>query len=267
MGFYGCSFSFNGTSCKDYDLIMYNTDDASQNSGNFASTTTAIEENITAKWKPLFFGMKFENKLEFNIVFGINLDRLDAENYLSRGELAEIASWLTGYDGYRWLSIDQEDMSNIRFKCFISNLEILDNGLMPYGFNATVTCDGPFAYKYPTVYTYEVDGSTTMAFDNKSDFNGYYYPNITFELTGGNTISIKNETDAGYMFELTDIPSAVTEIQVDNENGVISNNADLNLYSGFNFNFFRLKRGVNKLTVTGNGKLNILCEFPSNVGG
>ena len=55
--------------------------------------------------------------------------------------------------------------------------------------------------------------------------------------------------------------------EVDNENGVITNNMDLNLYPYFNFEFFKLVCGDNLLEVVGNCMLEIQCEFPVNVGG
>ena len=40
-----------------------------------------------------------------------------------------------------------------------------------------------------------------------------------------------------------------------------------NLYPYWNKKTFRLQRGDNNLTITGNGTVSILTEFPVNVGG
>lgn len=267
MAFYGSSFIFNGVPCDDFELMLYDMDNAAQGGGQFASTISVIEESIATKWKPIFYGAKFEKKLEFDIVFGVNQERIDERRFLDRDELNAISSWMTGIDGYRWLSIVQEDMLYVRYKCFVSNLDIVEYGMVPWALKATITCDGAYAYMSPHEYSFSVNGTATISFLNESSYNGYYYPIIEIDRSGGSSFSIENQTDDGRTFELSGIPSAATSIRVDNDNGVITNNADLNLYSGFNFNFFRLKRGYNTLKITGNGTLKIICEFPINAGG
>ena len=267
MAFFGSSFIFNGVPCDDFDLMLYDIEGASQGSGSFASVATIVEENLATKWKPVFYGTKFEGKLSFDLVFGVNQERADEGRYLDRYELDAISSWLTGIDGYRWLSIIQEDMMHIRYKCYVSSLDIVDYGMVPWALKATITCDGPYAYLSPHGFSFDVDGTATVSLLNESSHNGYYYPVVDIALSGGSAFSIENQTDGGRKFEFSNIPASVESIHVDNDNGIITNSADLNLYSCFNFNFFRLKRGYNTLKLTGNGTLKIYCEFPVNVGG
>lgn len=266
MAFYGSSFVFDGVPCDDFELMMYDMDSASQSSGSFASTVTVVEETLASKWKPIFYGTKFGGKLEFDIVFGVNQRRIDEDRYLDRGEIDVIASWLTGVDGYRYLSIVQEDMLYVRYRCYISALEIVEYGAVPWALKATVTCDSPYAYLYPHEYSYDVNGSALISILNESSLNGYYYPVVEFTRSSGDKLIIENQTDGGRKFVLEKIPATVTAIRVDNDRRVITNNADLNLYEGCNFKFLRLKRGYNTLKVTGNGGLKIICEFPVNAG-
>ena len=92
-------------------------------------------------------------------------------------------------------------------------------------------------------------------------------PILEIKMNGGGSISITNETDKGRTFRLTNVPAAASDILVNNDTCVITNNADLNLYPYFNFKFFRLVRGYNTLSITGNCTLTIRCEFPINAGG
>lgn len=266
MAFYGSSFIFDSVPCDNFELMMYDIDGASQTGGSFASTVTPVEETLPSRWKPIFYGMKFEGRLEFSIVFGANQRRIDEGRYLDRGEMDVIASWLTGVDGYRYLSIVQEDMLYVRYKCYISSLEIVEYGMVPWALKATVTCDSPYAYLYPHEYSYDIDGSALISILNESSLNGYYYPVIEFTRSSGNTLTIENQTDGGRTFTLERIPAAATVIRVDNDRRIITNNADLNLYGKCNFKFLGLKRGYNTLNVTGNGTLKIICEFPVNAG-
>lgn len=267
MAFWGTSFIYNDVPCEDFDLMIYDIGNEAQGSGAFASTVTIVESQMPTHWRSRVYGTRFEQKLEFEMVFGVNQHRLDNNMPLDRYELSAIASWLTGHDGYRWLSIVQEDMAYVRYKCIVSELQVVEYGMIPWALKATIVCDSPYAYMTPHEFSYSISGTTTIHFLNESSHNGYYMPKIEFQPSAAGNLSIVNQTDNGREFKITNIPASVTTLSVDNENGVITNSANLNLYSNFNYKFFRLKRGYNTLQITGNGMLKIICEFPVNAGG
>lgn len=267
MAFWGSAFIFNEIPCEDFHLMVYDVGGEEQGEGRFASTVSVIEEAIGTRWKPYFYGVKFEKKLEFQMVFGVNQKRLDAGKYLDRYEIEGIASWLTGHDRYLWLEIEQDDMEYARYRCMISELSIIAYGNIPWALKATVTCDSPYAYMYPQEFVYEIEGNQRIEFYNESGHNGYYMPTVVIEPASGGNFAITNETDGGRVFQFSNIPTSVSRISVDNDHCVITNDKDLSLYPYFNFKFLRLKRGYNILNVTGNGRLIIQCEFPVNAGG
>lgn len=265
MAFWGCSFTFNGIPCEDYELMMYNIGTHTHSAGTFASTVTIVEEQMPSKWKPSFYGVKFENKLSFKIVFGVNEERVEKRKYLTRLELDEIASWLTGHNKYMWLEINQEDMDHARFKCMITSLDIIEYGDIPWALTATVTCDSPYAYQFPKEYVFTINGDRTIPFYNESSHNGYYYPDLEMHINGSDFM-IENETDDGRIFKFEGVPTSDGAIYIDNDHEVITREDGANMYPYFNFNFFRLKKGMNTLHIHGNGVLKIVCEFPVNPG-
>lgn len=267
MAFWGNSFVFNGIPCEDYDLMIYDFGSNSQSAGNFASGVSIIEEALPSRYKPYFYGIKFEKKLEFNMVFGVNQRRIDSGAFLDRYELEMIAMWLTGHDKYLWLEIQQDDLRYVRYNCIVSNLEIIEEGNVPWALKATVVCDSPYAYLYPQEFQYDVAGTATVEFFNESGHNGYYKPIIEFELSDGNGFSITNLSDNNRTLSFSGTPSSISKIRVDNDRCIITNDQNLNAYPYFNFKFLRLLQGENKLVVKGNGILKIICEFPVNVGG
>lgn len=267
MAFFGHSFLFNDTPCEAFDLMMYDIDGEEQGDTVFASVVSIQEEAVGSRYKPYFYGAKFEEKLEFDMVFGVNQSRINNEQYLDRYELDAVATWLTGRNGYDWLVIEQEDMTYARFRCMITELSVISYGQIPWALRARVVCDGPFAYMYPHCYKYDVDGELEFSFYNESSYNGYYYPLIQIDLAAGGDFELINETDGHRVFQFRNIPESVTHVSVDNDHYVITNDQDLNLYPNFNYNFFRLKRGYNKLHAKGPGVLSIICEFPVNPGG
>lgn len=249
-----------------YDLEVY--DVGNQDEDITIAGVSAIEdETIGTKWKPYFYGTTPGEKLEFDITFGVNERRIDEEKYLDNWEIAEITTWLCGHKEYKWLYIERYDTMLIGYRCMITELRVTQYGAVPYALTAHVTCDSPYAYLEAKEITTSVSGSKTIEIYNESSLNDWYYPVITFARTGGTAFSAKNAQDGNKGPALTGIPGSVSQIVIDNEHCVIDNNQSVNLYSGFNFEFLRLARGYNQITITGTGTVKIRCEFPINVGG
>lgn len=269
MAFYGNYFSFDGQPCTEYGLMVYDLDGNSQSDNSFTSSGTVVEDRVSHRYKPLYYGIINDKPLEFNLIFGANPKRIEEYKYFDRWDLESIASWLTGKDGYKWLEIEQPDMEAVRYKCIISDLKPITMGRLPYAFSCKVICDSPFAYTYPETTTYSVPSSLSTTYFNRSSYNGYYRPKLEITLNGVSAFKIKNITDNNREFTFTGLPTAsALTIYVDNENGVITNSLNLStLYNSFNFNFFRLKRGENSLLFTGTSTVKIISEFPVNIGG
>ena len=266
MSYFGRAFVFDDIPCETYDLMMY--DVASQDDDIVIGGAAGIEdETIGGKWKPYFYGTTPGEKLEFDIVFGVNERRIDSEKFLDRWELAEVTTWLTGHPDYKWLFIDQPDANLYGYRCMITDLKVTRYGSVPWALTAHVTCDSPYAYLETKHVSYTINGTRTIEIYNESSLNTWYSPKIAFTRTSGTALSIRNAQDNNHGPAITGIPGSVTEISIDNEHCVIDNNQGVNLYAGFNFQFLRLARGYNTLTITGNGTVTITCEYPINVGG
>ena len=266
MNFYGKTFYFNNIPCDAFDLMLYDIDGGGESEGEYASPVSIEEEAVGSRWKPYFYGVKYEERLTFDITFGVNTSRIDENRLLDRYETTAIADWLTGHDHYINLDIEQEDMKFVRYKAIITKLEMVTFGQIPYALKATVECDSPFAYMYPEENTFTITTSGTASIYNRSSLNGYYMPVITLSQSGG-TFSIVNTSDANREFKFTSLPGGTGLITVQNDNCLIKCANGLNLYPYFNNQFFRLVKGNNALTITGTGTLKIICEFPINIGG
>lgn len=267
MSFCESLFSFDGISCTEFDLSIYELSDHQINDGFFAGTADILEEHIASKYTPLFYGVKYSKKLEFQIIFGLNEDRLNKGKSLTMQEADAIAAWLIGHDEYKYLVINHDELADIRFKCMVTSLEEITYGKSLWAMRATITCDGPYAYRSPSPISFHIKNSGKVAVNNLSSHNGYYRPVIQFKPTAGGDLVIQNITDNGRVFEIKNIPASVVDLQIDNETLVITNSAGLNLYKGFNKRAFRLKRGNNELQISGSGELIFHCEFPINVCG
>lgn len=266
MSYYGRAFVFDDIPCEQFDLMLYDIGDQDSDI-ELGGSMKIEEETVGDNWRPYFYGTRPGDKLEFDMVFGVNERRLDDGKYLDRWELAEVSTWLTGHNGYKWLFIDQPDANLYGYRCMISQPKVTRYGSVPWALEVHVECDSPYAYLETKNISYTINGSKTIEIYNESSLNTPYYPKLTFQRTSGTAFSVRNAQDNNRGPELTGIPGSVTNISIDNEHCVIDNNQSINLYSGFNFQFLRLVRGYNNLTITGTGTLTITCEYPVNVGG
>lgn len=260
--FNACQFTFAGTPSEDYGLTLYDFGKETQDAVSFGNVASIIETRTTHRIQPIHYGVNYHEKpLEFDIVFG-------SMEPLERTDIEEIMLWLTGYQDYQWLSIDQEDLEHVEFRCLITEVEPLMSGWEPYAFKATVTCDCPYAYGAAFEQSISVSGQTSYTFNNGSSVRDYLRPVLTYSKASGvTTISIKNTTDNNREFVMSDLPSAATTITIDCNSGVITHNAgSVDIYSGFNGNMFRLLPGDNALVINGNGTLTISGRTLHNVG-
>lgn len=268
MAFWGDYFIFDGIPCTEYGLRLYEVNGVSSGNGSFPSPAEISEDRISGRYKPLFYGIMQNEPLTFKMVFGADKSFVKTNGFFDAWDREAISAWLSPVDGYKWLEIEQADMEQVRYRCLIEDLQMVEIGNLPIAFSCTVRCDSPFAYQYPVTYSYNCSGSTNIILRNLGSYRGGYQPKIKITLNGSNTIRIINHSDNDRVFALSDLPQDYfLEIEVDNENGVITNNMDLNLYPYFNFEFFKLVCGDNLLEVVGNCMLEIQCEFPVNVGG
>ncbi len=267
MAFWGSEFIFDDMTCTEFGLMVYHFGSEGQEDVSFQNGSM-LEDRISSRYDALSYGLVQNQALEYTLVFGANIESLDAGAFIDRYEVEAIAAWLTGHNTRKWLTIVQDDMDSFRYKCMISELKLITYGDLPWAFSCKVSCDSPFAYTSPQEDEYVVKGSRQIRFFNRSSYNGFYRPKMEITLNSGDGFSITNLSDNNRIFQFDGLPSGdPLIICVDNKNQVITNNMDLNLYPNFNMKFFRLIRGDNLLDVEGDITIKFICEFPVNIGG
>lgn len=277
MAFTAYEFTFNGRSCREFGLIMCDFNRSDREGGTHTAGWKAQVETVFRQHRSLLRGVEDEDKLSFQLSFGLCPDRMDRRQFLDRFEIEAIFSWLTGRREWGWLTIAQDDLAHVRYRCMITDLKEVASGWATYGFTCTVQCDSHYAYMLPKEYQYHCDGTLNIDFFNRSSMNDPYSPSLVIAPLGSGGVSIVNQTLGGdgpafgnlaYVNEekLSPLPSlAKLKIQL-NENGVLTSSDGLNLYPYYNFERLGLARGENRLVVTGQCDLTIRCEFPVDVG-
>ena len=268
MSFTGTSITFNGVCSEEFGLWLYSKiDNASQKTTHFSSPMEIQEDRPLRKYRSYCYGGGYTDSLEFTLVLGCNEKRASVRSFFDAFDRERIAGWLTGFQDYRCLTIQQDDLQHVRYKCRVTKLDAIEVGGHCVGFEVDVQCDSPFAYMRPQTTEITVARSKTLVFANRSSMNGPYLPKLEISLTDGNGISIVNASDGHREFKLSDLPTSVGTMTVDNDRMILVDSNGTNLYPCWNKKTFRLQRGDNSLTITGTGTVKIETEFPVNVGG
>ena len=264
MSFYGTSFIFDGIPSDMYGLVLANFDGSKQAASNYGGKLTIQENRMSGRATGLHYGTIANEALSFPITLVACQDNRRLDRY----EQAAVAGWLTGHSEYKTLAICQPDMEGIYYKCLITELNACEIGMRQVGFTATVTCDGPYAYRNMADEKISCSGTKNYLYRNMSNVNDLYKPVITIDCSG-TQFSIENKTN-GVLFELSEMEDKDRIITVDCMNQVMESSDGENLYQYWNGGIIKefpsFNRGDNQIVLSGNGNVTIRNEFPWNVG-
>lgn len=262
MSFTARSFLFDGVPCERYGLMLYDLDGHAQDGGDLGTSLRILENRAARNYYGYHQGTVMNDPLEFKLVFGIDGGR----ERLSRFELAAVAGWLTGHRQYKWLQICQGDMELFRYKCLITELKSIPVGGLPVAFEATVRCDSPYAYHVP--YTDVIEcrgGDTAYLYRCKTTLNGWYYPDMKLESSGG-VMTVANAQDPGRRLTVSGPGSAPWTVTIDGRRMTAAAPDGAAVTDWTNFQFLRALQGDNPLTLTGNGAITIYSQPPVSIG-
>lgn len=257
MAFNARKFIYDGESCETYGLMIYDLD---SNSGvkteDVGAKIEMIEDRTARNIEPITYGIKQEDPYTFELTFG-SLEPIE------RSYFTEIIHWLSGRSQYRYLEIIEDDMAEIRYKCYMTNIQHKTIAGIPYAFTAEVICNCPYAYSYPFVYAYTISGSQDISILNDSATEDPIYPMITLIPSNvTQTVSIINKSDNNREFQFTGLNNYDNEtIYIDNKTKVITSDNSVNMYEYFNMTYFRLIRGLNEISIYGDGYVKIEFEL------
>lgn len=250
MSFYGSSFIWDGKPSELFGLYIANIDANAINKSMGSSSMEIKETKIFRKATPYFYGSTPAPKLEFEF-------SAFAEQEIDATAFESIQKWLFSSRTYKRLQIDQPDLQNVYFNCILNDPEINRVGNLIHGFSCKVTCDSPYAYRFPQITTYaytsEVVDSTETYYNMSDDDGTYLYPNqivITMNNADGD-ISITNLDDGNRVMSFTNLqPNEI--LTVSSLYQTIESSTGLKRMGNFNKKFLRLVPNRNRLRIQGN---------------
>lgn len=263
--FHCYEFTFAGESSSAYGLTVSDIGSTRNEDTSFANRANIVETRLPNRVSPLHYGVRYhDDPLEFNLVFS-------SRKELDRTDVQTIAYWLTGYQDYQWLTVTQDDMEGVSFRCLIRELAPVTDGWSIWGFEAKVICDCPYAYG--PQQTVSGEAGSTITINNTSTCRVNIKPDVVI-TTSGTDFAIQNSALSLDM-AFSGMPAGSKTITVKNEDGIITSASNLNPYRYFKHgsgetehfsDFLELTPGKNTLSVTGNGSCTITWRPLLNVG-
>lgn len=254
-------FTFAGIPSALYGMVVSDVGSKKHSDNSFGNKANIVEKRLPNRITPLHYGVKYHEKpLTFPVIFG-------SERRMDRYEIQEVANWLTGYQDYQWLTIDQPDMEHIQFRALVESLTPVSVSWFPVAFEANIVCDCPYGYSYPFQKDIVFNGETKVRFYNDSTIRDRLKPDLRVQLAQGcRDFSVENKTTGAKMcFE--GLPAGGVTILADNENEILQDeNGAFDPYEYFNFGFFNLSSGDNELVFHGAGTATISGRYLYNVG-
>ena len=254
-------FTFAGVPSSTFGMFVCDIGSKRHGDNAFGNRANIVEQRLAHRIRPLHYGVRYHDEpLSFTLIFGGKQD-------MDRFQMQAVAKWLTGYQDYQWLSIDQPDLEHVQFRCLIQSLTPISVGWLPVAFEARVVCDCPYGYSYPFRKSYTISGTESFTFYNDSTCRALLKPTLKIELVSRCTsFSLANQR-TGQTMAFSELPNGGVSITVDNENELITEeNYGADIYNHFNYVFFGLEPGDNEIEVVGNGILTISGRFLYNTG-
>ncbi len=198
-------FYFNGQSLLD--LVDYmvvglegDTDDI------MLGLTRAVErgERNPYRDEPNHFGTTLNDYLTFDLPIMKNVCKFSAHEDLefSREDVASLTSWLMGTKMPTWLSSDNSNMEDIRYRGVFTNVTPYVVQGKIYGLTFTFECSTNHAFSNEKTETISTIKLGNAIIDNNSDrINDYVYPTIEIYPEVTSDIFIANLTDATILLE------------------------------------------------------------------
>ena len=275
MASYGKSFTYNGRSSADFDLVI----------GGFQSIDTSLnlERTITKSTMNRFrhrtntYGINYNDVLTFNIQIIKDpckyTDQTDMR--FTREQIREIAAWLTSPITPRIFHMfDYPDLEDGEYDYYgiFTNISAQDNEI--YCLNCLFECNTPYALS--AEQNIIIDDGEGVVSNPSDEYEDYVYPVIvitpTADVDEPYDIRLINESDGNRSITLKNMKPQDTvtmdcqKMTVKNQSGSLMSLDDLNIDVVDYIYWFRLLHGDNQIKVTGDATVEFIFRYPIKVG-
>jgi phage-related protein len=245
-------FVYDSIKSMDMGVIQVNIDGGLFEE-QFLSSRSIREEKIRGRKKPYFYEVEEE---PLSIPIGLWFD-----TGLSEENRRKVARWLN-QPFYKELYFSEQPDRRF-YAMYVGSPSLLHNGIEEGYVQLEMRCDT--SHSYSPVYISDIYDlsdnvdSTEITFTNNGDLD--CEPVLYISKVGNGDISIINNSDSGIEFKLTGLVDG-ENLTIDNENEEIETDlVGTYRYNDHNGVFLTIPRGVNRLQVFGEAKLQFKYQF------
>lgn len=259
MSSYHSSFSYLGqNSAKNFGWIVGHFSPDEGETESYLSQDQIYTDSYNGTKRTLY-GTKYNTVANVKITV-IKQDGSD----FTLGECREAYKWLTGNPEASWMDLYIGDEVKYRLLCTIQDVKPQKMDARTVGLNIYCESLSPWAYS-PLITISKTLGRITFYINNESD--DLYTP-VYLKTTYTNLENSYLYIDNATLKERTSIDnlSADETIVLDGNMMITSDKPNKVFGNSFNFVWPRLKAGVNKFNVVGNGNLTFEYYYPIKMG-
>lgn len=250
-------FTFNGISARDMRIRSVRVDEGIMTLP-FVTSANASTVKLPDNTETYLYKAQREN-----LTIQLQLMKVDERGnpkVWTQRDIYEVADWLV-VDNYKPLTLG--DRTGIMYYAYLQDSESLlhygNGGILPIVFMT----NSPFGWSVPQMEAFNVAETQTIQVINKSNVLKYFRPTVQITNTKANgTITLTNTTINDPPIELKQL-YANEIISMDNEREIIHTDKPLaTLGNRFNYEWLKLQRGVNNISVSGDCSIIVRQQFP-----
>lgn len=260
MNLYAKSFTYDGICSSDYDVILVSFESSNETNRETGITYQTQRSDATFNRDFInYYGRKFGDPLKFTV----SLVKESGEAFSDK-EYTDIVSWITSPKVPTLFTVEDYDGDTYHngleyFAVCTSFNECKMADVV--GLTFQFECDR--SYPITSEQTYSFTAPCTITINNTSeDLYSDCYPIIYVESSefGEQTIQIKNENYPNDAMTLK--VKGGQKLTIDNQSGDITDNLGLfNYATDTNLTWIHLKRGENKINITGKTTGEFRCRY------
>lgn len=244
---FGNDVSLNGVQLSDLGIHVVKVGTGVFSNSPFLPSVEILEDYAMNNDIPYYFGVR-KKPLELEVTFS------KLEGYWTWEARREFANLLTPEhaDYIEFYYHEEDEPIKIYYVKYINGIDLVSNNIRQGYLTVHFRCDSPYAYT--PFYEKIIDLSTStspllLTMANEGDEK--CYPELWIKKVGSGTVKIRNLTNAGKEFVLTNLLDG-EEVYIDNENGTIESSlSDTLRYDNHNGIYICLVKGENRLEIAG----------------
>lgn len=120
-------FTYAGMPASMFGMYIADMSSNKHSANSFGNKANLVETRLANRVAPIHYGVRYnDSPLSFTLIFG-------ADHKLDRYEMQAVSKWLTGYQEYQWLSIDQPGYGAYSIPVSCSGTDAYSSQLGAYG--------------------------------------------------------------------------------------------------------------------------------------